>query len=87
MREVSKDFLEFAKKYNLLYDGSRKFPKNLNKLVNPYLGRTYKVTKHKVFVTTGNNGIYDIVLRIQARDKRLESKKESSAKEYNKRKR
>ena len=80
MREVSRDFLEFARKHNLLYDGNKGIPSNLNKLVNPYLGRTYKVTKHKIFFTTGSKGIYDIVIRIQERDRTNKRYKEEQAK-------
>ena len=71
MRQVNKEFLEFAKKHRLLYDGGKAVPRNLNKLVNPFMGRTYVITKHRIFVTCGSKGIYDIVLRIQDRDRKL----------------
>lgn len=73
MRAVTKEFVGVAKKYNLLYDGTMNVPKKLNKLVNTWLGRTYVVTRHNVYVTDGKDGIFDIVNRIIERDKILKN--------------
>ena len=75
MRKVSKEFMKVAKKHNLLYDGARAIPKKLNKLVNPFLGRTYVVTKHTLWCTDGDKGIYNIVNRIIERDRVLKNVK------------
>jgi hypothetical protein len=64
MIQVTKEYLKIAKKYGLLYDGSKQPPKNLNKQVNPFFGRTYVVTKHKIWFTDGYNGIYNKVRNI-----------------------
>jgi hypothetical protein len=79
MRKVSKSIIETAKKYNLLYDG-KAIPKKLNKLVNPFLGRTYVVTKHTYWVTDGDKGIFNIVNRIIARDEVLRNAKKQNRK-------
>jgi hypothetical protein len=64
MIKVSKNFLEVMKKHNLAYDGTFNPPKSLNRQVRPLMGRTYKITKHNIYVTDGYNGIYDIVQKI-----------------------
>ena len=79
MRIVTKDFIKTAKKYNLLYDGNRGIPKNLNKLIDPFSGRTYVVTRHNVYVTDGDKGIYNIVNRIMERDRVLKEMKANAS--------
>jgi hypothetical protein len=79
MKRVSKEFIKVAKKNNLLYDGNG-VPKKLNKLVNPFLGRTYVLTKHTIWVTDGDKGIYNIVNRIIARDELLRNVKTNNRK-------
>jgi len=75
MRIVGKEFIKTAKKYNLLYDGNSGVPKKLNKLVDPFYGRTYIVTRHNIFVTDGDKGIYNIVNKIIERDRVLKDMK------------
>ena len=74
MRRVSKNIIEIAKKHNLLYDGAS-VPKKLNKLINPFFGRTYVITKHTYWMTDGEKGIYNIVNRIIERDRILKNTK------------
>ena len=79
MKKVSKTIIDTARKYNLLYDGQA-IPKKLNKLVNPFLGRTYVKTKHTYWVTDGDKGIFNIVNRIIARDEVLKHAKSQNRK-------
>jgi hypothetical protein len=75
MKIVTKEFMEVARKHNLLYDGTMKPPKNLNPLTDVWGGRSYVITKHNCYVSDGEKGIYNIVNRIIERDRVLKATK------------
>jgi hypothetical protein len=77
MKNVTKEFMKIARAHNLLYDGTMKPPKDLNKLVDVFGGRTYVVTRHNYYVSDGEKGIYNIVNRIIARDNILKITKKN----------
>lgn len=63
MRRISKEEYEMCIKKNLLFDGIH-IPKNLDRAVlnraaykNNVFGRNFVVTRHGIYITTGNNGI------------------------------
>lgn len=64
MRRISEQEYQIAKKYNLLFDGKTVY-KELNPVIkrNASNGRTFVRTRHSIFVTDGDQGIYDMLVR------------------------
>lgn len=70
MRKISEREYQIAKKHNLLFDG-----KNVYKELHPMIkqnasnGRTFVRTRHSVWVTEGQQGIYDMIVNFMQKEK------------------
>lgn len=75
MRKISEREYQIAKKHNLLFDG-----KNVYKELYPMIkrnasnGRTFVRTRHAIWVTEGQQGIYDLILDFERKETKISDK-------------
>ena len=66
MKRITEEQYQICKMNGLLYDGKNTY-KGLNKKVeqSAYSGRTFVRTRHAVFVTEGDQGIYNLMIEFE----------------------
>ena len=66
MKRITEQQYQICKEHGLLYDGKNVY-KGLDKRVerSAYFGRTWIRTKNAIYVTEGQDGIYDAVLNLE----------------------
>ena len=69
MKRITENQYQICKRHGLLFDGKNVYPE-LDKKVekSAYSGRTFVRTRHGVFVTEGEQGVYDIMLYFEKKD-------------------
>lgn len=67
MKKITESEYQVALENGLLYDGEHKRP-NLNKRVERAGYRTFKRTRHGIYVSEGRDGIYESILYYMEKD-------------------
>ena len=66
MKRITEQQYQICKEHGLLYDGKNTY-KGLDKRVerSAYSGRTFVRTRHSIFLTEGQDGVYDAMLNFE----------------------